>query len=47
MCLEQDRRDRAAAIRQQVETAWIESHFENGPRVESEYNPLDNARLKR
>jgi hypothetical protein len=22
-------------------------HFEKGPRIESEYNPLDNARLKK
>jgi hypothetical protein len=40
MCDAQDRADRAAAIRQQVETEWIESHFDKGPRVERSYNPV-------
>jgi len=47
MCAEQSRADRAAAIRQRMEAEWIDFHFEKGPRIESEYNPLDNARLKK
>jgi hypothetical protein len=46
MCDAQDRVDRAAAIRQQSEAAWIEAHFEKGPRIETEYNPFDSARIK-
>jgi hypothetical protein len=40
MCEAADKRDRINAIRQRVENAWIESHFEKGPRVAREYHPL-------
>jgi hypothetical protein len=46
MVANQDRLDRAAAIRQRIESDWIEAHFDKGPRIETEYNPLDNSRLK-
>jgi hypothetical protein len=45
MVAAQDRIDRLAALRQRVETDWIEAHFERGPRIESEYNPFDKNRL--
>ena len=47
MCAEQSRADRAAAIRQRMEAEWIDFTLKKGPRIESEYNPLDNARLKK
>jgi len=38
--------DRVAAVRQRVENAWIESHFEDkGPRIESDWNPIDRKNL--
>jgi hypothetical protein len=40
MCDAQARADRAAAIRQQAETEWIEAHFDKGPRIAKDYNPL-------
>src|SRR5262249_8859476 len=43
----QDQRDRTAAIRARVESAWIESHFDKGPRIESEYEPFDSAHMKK
>ena len=46
MCDAQDRADRAAAIRQRIENDWIESHFEKGPRIEVEYNPFENSRIR-
>jgi hypothetical protein len=42
----QDKCDRMQRLRQQAESAYIEAHFDKGPRIESEYNPLDNSRLK-
>ena len=43
----QTRADRAAAIRQRIESDWIESHFDKGPRVESEWNPFDAKNMKK
>ena len=45
MCAEQDRANRAAAIRQKVENEWIESHFRRDPyKAATEYNPFDKKR---
>jgi hypothetical protein len=45
MCDEQDRAAKIASIRQRAENAWIESHFDKKPRVQSDYNPFDRRRL--
>jgi hypothetical protein len=37
----------ALSPRQRVEAAWIESHFEKGPRIESEYNPFSAKNMKK
>jgi hypothetical protein len=44
-CDAQDKRDRAMALRQRIESAWIESHFDKGPRIESEYEPFSRQRM--
>lgn len=41
------RADRIAAIRQAVENAHIESHFEKGPRIEHDYNPISREQLEK
>jgi hypothetical protein len=46
-CDAQDKRDRAMALRQRIESDWIESHFDKGPRVETEYNPFDAKNMKK
>jgi hypothetical protein len=43
----QDRKDRIARLREVTENAWIESHFEKGPRIETEWNPFDAANMKK
>ena len=47
MCDAQDRKDRLAAIRQATENAWIESHFERGPRIETEHDPFSAENMKK
>jgi hypothetical protein len=34
-------------IRQRIENDWIESHFDKGPRIESEYNRFDAKNMKK
>jgi len=41
----QDRKDRIAVIRQATENAFIESHFEKSPRVQTDYHPLSKETL--
>jgi hypothetical protein len=45
MCAEQDRLDRAAAIRQRVEADWIEHLLEKPSRVAKDYNPYSKEWL--
>jgi hypothetical protein len=47
ICEAQDRADRAAAIRQRIENDWIESHFDKGPRIETEWNPFDRENMNK
>jgi hypothetical protein len=43
----QDKRDRAMALRQRVESDWLfQLEQARGPRIESECDPLENAREK-
>ena len=46
-CDAQDKRDRAMALRQKIESNWIEFQVDQakGPRIETEYNPFENKRL--
>jgi hypothetical protein len=43
----QDKLDRAAALRQRMESDWIESHFDRGPRIETEYDPFDRSNMRK
>jgi hypothetical protein len=47
MCEAQSRADRLAAIKQRIEHAWIEAHFDNGPRIETEYNPFARENMEK
>jgi hypothetical protein len=47
LCDAADRRDRIAAIRAAQEAAWIESHFEKPPRIETDYEPFSAENMKK
>ena len=48
LCIEQDKRDRAAANRVRIETELAEAMMRNtGPRVETEWDPFDREHLSK
>ena len=49
LCIEQDKRDRAAMVKVKLETALIEAELEQAkaPRIETEWDPFDREHLNK